>query len=81
MTQTVINIGNSQGIILPKEILNKLKVKKGDVLNVELESDNMVMISKSGFKKTKAKISDELLVWLDGFNKRYKNALTELASK
>ncbi|OIP57792.1 MAG: hypothetical protein COX79_03115 [Candidatus Levybacteria bacterium CG_4_10_14_0_2_um_filter_36_16] len=81
MTQTVINIGNSQGVIFPKEILNKLKIKKGDELNVDLEDDDRVVFSKKGFKKTKAKVSPELLMWLDGFNKRYKNALQELASK
>lgn len=81
MTQTVINIGNSQGIILPKEILNKLKIKKGDALDIELEDDDRVVISKKGLKKTKARISPELVSWLDGFNKRYKNALQELATK
>lgn len=81
MTQTVINIGNSQGIILPKEILNKLKIKKGDALDIEFEYDDRVVISKKGLKKTKAKVSPELLSWLDAFNKRYKNALQELASK
>lgn len=81
MTQTIINIGNSQGIILPKDILNKLNIKKGDVLDIDLEDDGRVVISKKGLKKTKAKVSPELLVWLDGFNKRYKDALQELASK
>lgn len=81
MTQTIINIGNSQGIILPKDILNKLNIKKGDVLDIDLEDDGRVVISKKGLKKTKAKVSPELLVWLDEFNKRYKDALQELASK
>ncbi len=81
MTQTIISIGNSQGIIIPKEILNKLKVKKGDVLDIHLEDDDRVVVSKKGTKKTKANISPELLAWLDGFNERYKNALQELASK
>jgi putative addiction module antidote len=81
MTQTVINIGNSQGIIFPKEILNKLKITKGDAVDIDLEDDSRIVISKKGIKKTKANVSPELLVWLDGFNKRYKNALQELASK
>ncbi len=81
MTQTVINIGNSQGIIFPKEILNKLKISKGDSVNIDLEDDGRIVISKQGIKKTKANVSPELLMWLDGFNKRYKNALQELASK
>lgn len=80
MTQTIINIGNSQGAIFPKEILNKLKIKKGDAIDI-VEDDERIIISKKGLKKTKAKISPEFLVWLDGFNKRYKDALQELASK
>ncbi|HVT00849.1 MAG TPA: AbrB/MazE/SpoVT family DNA-binding domain-containing protein [Patescibacteria group bacterium] len=81
MTQTIINIGNSQGVIFPKEILNKLKISKGDEVDIDFEDDGRIIISKKGSKKTKAKVSDELLVWLDGFNKRYKSALQELASK
>ena len=29
-TLKIVNIGNSLGIILPKEILSKLRIKKGD---------------------------------------------------
>ena len=57
MTQTVINIGNSQGIIFPKEILNKLKISKGDSVNIDLEDDGRIVISKQGIKKTKANVS------------------------
>lgn len=81
MIQNVINIGNSQGVILPKKILSKLKIKKGDAVDIDLEDDNRVVISKKGVKKTKTRLSPELLTWLDAFNKRYKNALQELASK
>jgi putative addiction module antidote len=36
MTRTVkiISVGNSAGIILPKELLEKLRVSKGDTLTV-----------------------------------------------
>lgn len=81
MAQSIINIGNSQGIILPKDILDKLDIKKGDTVEIELENDSVIKISKEGQKSTKANISSELLGWLDGFNKRYKTALQELASK
>ncbi len=81
MTQTIINIGNSSGIIIPKDLLEKLKVKKGDQLDIELEDTERIIISKKGSKKTSPKVSPELLSWLDGFNKRYKTALQELATK
>lgn len=81
MVQTIINIGNSQGIIIPKEILKKLKVKKGDSLSIELEGENSIVLSKKSYKKTTPKVSQEFLSWLEEFNSRYKNALQELASK
>ena len=81
MTQTIINIGNSQGIILPKEVLNKLNMKKGDSLTIQLEGEESIILSKKSYKKTEPKVSPELLSWLEAFNKRYKNALQELASK
>lgn len=81
MTQTIINIGNSQGIILPKEVLNKLNMKKGDSLTIQLEGEESIILSKKSYKKTAPKVSPELLSWLEAFNKRYKNALQELASK
>ena len=81
MAQTIINIGNSQGVILPKEILDTLNIKKGDPVEIELENGVVIKISKKGQKPVKAEVSPQLLEWLDGFNKRYHTALKELASK
>ena len=44
MTLKVTNIGNSAGIILPKELLEKLRVGKGDQLFVT-ETPNGIEIS------------------------------------
>lgn len=46
MTTTVklTTIGNSTGVILPKEILEKLRAKKGDTLMV-LETKNGIELS------------------------------------
>ena len=35
----IISIGNSAGVLLPKEILTKLRVDKGDVLHI-IETEN-----------------------------------------
>ncbi len=80
MTQTVINIGNSQGLILPKEVLDKLGIKKGSKVNMEI-NDGMISITRAGVKRAKPNITPEFVEWLESFNKRYKNALQELASK
>ena len=44
MRATVTQIGNSTGIILPKELLEKLRVSKGDVLHV-LETPNGIELT------------------------------------
>lgn len=41
----LIQIGNSVGVILPKELLAKLKVAKGDTLFVTEAANGAVMIS------------------------------------
>lgn len=35
--------GNSQGIRIPKDILEKLQLKVSDVLNIEIENDSIVL--------------------------------------
>jgi len=80
MTLNLINIGNSKGVIFTKDILNKLNVSEKDKLNYEFDDEKLI-ISKKSISKTKPVVSAELLSWLDSFNKRYKSALTELASK
>lgn len=40
-TLTVIKIGNSEGVILPKEILAKLRISKGDKLYVTETPDGI----------------------------------------
>jgi putative addiction module antidote len=44
LTLKLTTIGNSTGIILPKELLEKLRVGKGDVLHV-LETPNGVELT------------------------------------
>ena len=40
-TVTVTTVGNSTGIVLPKEVLQKLRVSKGDRLHVTELSDGV----------------------------------------
>ena len=43
-TLKIISIGNSAGVLLPKEILTKLRVDKGDVLHV-IETENGIELT------------------------------------
>lgn len=66
-------IGNSTGVVLPKEALARLQVAEGDTLYVTEGPDNTLRLSASNpeFAKTMAVF--------ESLNRRYRNALRELA--
>ena len=43
-TLKITSIGNAAGVLLPKEILTKLQVNKGDVLHV-IETENSIELT------------------------------------
>jgi putative addiction module antidote len=73
METKVRKIGNSYGIVLPKEALHAMKVKEGDVLYLtEAPSCSLrVTPDRAGFAE-KMRIAQDLM-------RRYRNALRELA--
>ncbi len=73
MQTTVRKIGNSYGIILPKEALHTLKVKEGDALYLTDSPCCSLRVST----KTE-ELSKMMAIAERGMNK-YRNALQELA--
>lgn len=73
MKTKVRKIGNSYGIVLPKEALHLLKVKEGDELYLTDAPGCSVRLTPNhaGFAH-KAAIAEDLM-------RRYRNALNELA--
>jgi len=69
----VRRIGNSLGIVLPKEALNALKVKEGTTLYLTEAPEGALRVTpeRPGFAE-KMEIVDSLM-------QRYRNALRELA--
>ena len=69
----VRKIGNSLGIVLPKEALQAMKVQEGATLYITEAPECSVQMTpaKPGFAE-KAKIAGDLM-------QRYRNALQELA--
>ncbi|MBV5272694.1 MAG: AbrB/MazE/SpoVT family DNA-binding domain-containing protein [Lamprocystis purpurea] len=68
----VTSVGNSMGILLPKEALNKLKVGKGDTLYlVENEEGFTITPYQQDFEK-QMEAAEKVL-------KKYRNAFHELA--
>lgn len=80
MEQTVMQVGNSLAITLPKQFVDAKKIKAGQKMLVDADNDLSVVQIRTRNSKA-SKITPEFKKWLDSFNTRYKTALTELAKK
>ena len=68
----VTPVGNSMGILLPKEALGRLKAERGDTL--------YLVESPDGYKLTPYQQDfEEQIATANSLMKRYKNTLRELA--
>ena len=68
----VTPIGNSMGILLPKEALGKLRADRGDTLYLVESPDGYVLTPYQHDFETQIEAATSLM-------KRYKNTLRELA--
>lgn len=50
--------GNSQGIRIPKDILEKMDLKVSDVLNIEIENDAIVLRKQFTHKSFEQRLAD-----------------------
>ncbi|MGP4803157.1 AbrB/MazE/SpoVT family DNA-binding domain-containing protein [Agrobacterium cavarae] len=72
MNVTVRKIGNSEGIIIPKEVLDRLGVKAGDVLTLSEDGQKLELVPEH------SDLQEQLAAARRGMEK-YKVALRELA--
>jgi putative addiction module antidote len=68
----VRRIGNSLGVVLPKELLAKLRVGEGDLLSVSETPDGVVLRAFDDRVARQVEIARDLA-------RRYRNTLRELA--
>ncbi|MES1199791.1 MAG: AbrB/MazE/SpoVT family DNA-binding domain-containing protein [Pseudomonadota bacterium] len=71
-TLKVRRIGNSLGLVLPKDVLAKLRVGEGDQLSVAETADGIALQPFDGALQTQIDAARRAM-------KRYRNALRELA--
>lgn len=71
-TLKVRKIGNSLGVVLPKDVLAKLKVGEGDELTVSDTPDGVALTGGDDEFERQMAIGRDIM-------KRYRNALRELA--
>lgn len=72
MNITIRKIGNSEGVILPKDVLDRMGVKAGDVLTIHVSDNRLELVPET------ASFAEQLKAARIGMEK-YKNALRELA--
>lgn len=72
MNVTIRKIGNSEGVILPKELLERHNLKAGDALNVVEDGDSMVLKPVDDAFERQMKAAREVM-------DQYKVALQKLA--
>ncbi len=65
-------VGNSMGIILPKEALNKLKASKGDTLYLVDSPEGLILTPYQRDFEAQMKAAEKVM-------KKYRNAFHELA--
>jgi putative addiction module antidote len=68
----VTQIGNSEGVILPKEALSRLNIAKGDAVFLTETPDGYAITAYDPHFEKVMEVAEELA-------RRYKNALRELA--
>ncbi|PCJ42785.1 MAG: AbrB/MazE/SpoVT family DNA-binding domain-containing protein [SAR86 cluster bacterium] len=68
----VTSIGNSMGILLPKEALNKMKASKGDTLYLVEGAEGYTITPYQQDFETQVGTAEKIM-------KRYRNTLRELA--
>ena len=82
MTQKLIQIGNSTGIIIPKSLLATLGLKPGSEVNVETDTNTRsLIIQMKGASLKSTSINAHFIKILDKVNDQYGRALRELAEK
>ena len=80
MEQTVMQVGNSLAITLPKQYAKALKIKAGQKVYVDADpSVDILQVRTNG--KASSGLTPEFKQWLDKITKKYYNTIRELAKK
>ena len=81
MTQKIIKVGNSFALTIPKSFIDSAGFKAGDELYVQQDLDNKLLLITIKDNANRLKLSPDLFTWLDKIEKKYHQAIKELAKK
>ncbi|MDP3297644.1 MAG: AbrB/MazE/SpoVT family DNA-binding domain-containing protein [Thermodesulfovibrionia bacterium] len=82
MHRKICSIGNSQGVSIPLDVLEKLNLSVGSEIDVKLdEKSSRIVIEPVRKKKYPKNIDKEFVAQVNDFIAKYEPALKELAKK
>ena len=82
MQRKICAIGNSQGVSLPSEVLEKLHLSVGSQVDVKLDADRARIVIEPAKRAKYPKGIDRAFVsQVNDFIEKYRPALEELAGK
>lgn len=79
MTQHLIQIGNSVGIIIPQVLREEAGLKPGDKVEVKMKGKSLVLSKQK--KKVTGDVDEKFMKMLDEFTKTHEDVLEELATR
>lgn len=79
MIQNIIQIGNSHGVIIPKQILRQLDLSEGKKIAIDFDVESQHITLRPPQSKEKSAITPEFKSWLDDFKNKNFEMLKELA--
>lgn len=82
MNRKICAIGNSRGISIPADLLEKLHLTAGSAVNVELDNTQSKIIIEPVKKETYPKgVTEQFVLQVNDFIEKYRPALEELSKK
>lgn len=79
MLQTMIQIGHSVGIILPKTVREEVGFKVGDKVVIEKKNDKIILSPAK--RKLSAGVNVKFMKMVDDFTTEHQDVLEELAKR
>lgn len=74
-TTKIRSVGNSSGVVLPKEVTAHMNVMNGDTVTITMQSDGSIVISPYD-----QEFADQLAAFARG-RRKLRNAFKELANR
>jgi len=81
MAQKLIQIGSSAGVTIPPSILEAMRIRVGDSIEVAAHPDQGVISITPKRKEKKGRANKDLVAWVEEAIERYRPALEALADK